>query len=65
MLELKTAIFYVELIFATVAALLLGDYLGYKIGRSRLAVIVGCIALASIVAFAIYAAIKLATVKLV
>jgi len=34
--------------------------LGYKIGRWRLAIIVGLIALVSIIAFAIYAAVVLA-----
>ncbi len=60
MFELKSAIFVVEVIVAAVLIMLLGDYLGYKIGRWRLAAIVGGITLVSIVAFAIYAAIKLA-----
>ncbi len=59
MLGLKDAINIVELITATVAAVLLGDYLGYKIGRRRLAAIVGGIVLVSIIAFTIYAAIVL------
>jgi hypothetical protein len=58
--ELKGAITFVEIIVGTVVAMLLGDYLGYRIGRWRLAAIVGGIALVSIVAFAIYAAIVLA-----
>ncbi len=58
--ELKSAIVFVEIIVGTVVALLLGDYLGYKIGRWRLAVIVGGIALVSIIVFAIYAAVMLA-----
>ncbi len=60
MFELKSAIFVVEVIVAAVLIMLLGDYLGYKIGRWRLAAIVGGITLVSIVAFAIYAAIRLA-----
>jgi len=60
MLELKTAIVVVEVIITTVIVLLLGDYLGYKIGRWRLAAIVGGIALVTIVVFAIYAAVMLA-----
>jgi len=60
MTELKDAITVVEIIVAAVVAMLLGDYLGYKIGRWRLAMIVGLIALVSIVAFAIYAAVVLA-----
>ena len=58
--ELKSVIIIVEIIVATVLTMLLGDYLGYKIGRWRLAAIVGIFALASIVAFAIYAAVMLA-----
>ena len=58
--ELKTAITCVEIIVAAAAAMLLGDYLGYKIKRVRLAVILGCIVLVAVVGFAIYAAIALA-----
>jgi len=58
--ELENAITFVEIIVGTVVAMLLGDYLGYKIGRVRLATIVGIIALVSIVAFAAYAAIVFA-----
>ena len=58
--ELKLAITVVKTIVATVAAMLLADYLGYKMGRWRLAAILGGIALVSIVAYAVYAAIMLA-----
>ena len=57
--DLKIAITIVEAIVAAVLAALLGDYLGYKIGRWRLAMIAGIVALASIVVFAIYAAVVL------
>ncbi len=57
--ELKIAITVVEIIVAAVVLTLLGDYLGYKIGRRRLAAIVGIVALVSIVAFAICAAVVL------
>jgi hypothetical protein len=57
MSELEVAITWVWIIVGAAAAMVLGDYLGYKIGRRRLATIVGCIALASIVGFFIYAAI--------
>jgi len=60
MSALEVAINVVEIIVGIVLAMLLGDYLGYKIGRRRLAVIVGVIALGIIVAFAIYAAVALA-----
>ena len=43
-------------IIAVLVALLLGDYLGYKIGRRRLALISATIALVTVVVFAIYAA---------
>jgi len=58
--ELEVAITMVEITVGIAVAMLLGDYLGYKIGRWRLATIVGLIALVSIVAFAIYAAVVLA-----
>lgn len=60
MLSLKGAITVVEIVVAAMVAIELGDYLGYKIGRRKLAVIVGIIALATIVIFAIYAAVVLA-----
>ena len=56
---LKPNIVFVVII-ATVILLLLGDYLGHKIGRWRLAVILGSIALVTTVVFAIYAAVRLA-----
>jgi len=56
---LELAINVVEIIVGAVVAMLLGDYLGHKIGRLRLATIVGAIALVSIVGFAVYAAIML------
>ena len=58
--ELKSFITVIEVIVGIAVALLLGDYLGHKIGRWRLALIVGIAILVSIVAFAIYAAIILA-----
>jgi len=57
MIELKTAITIVEFIIGIVAALALGDYAGYKIGRMRLATILGITALAVIVLFTIFAAV--------
>lgn len=58
--ELRDVITGVEIITAAVLLMLLGDYLGYKIGRWRLAVGVGSIILLSILAFAVYAAVRLA-----
>ncbi|OIP27387.1 MAG: hypothetical protein CO103_07470 [Chloroflexi bacterium CG_4_9_14_3_um_filter_45_9] len=59
MLELKTAIISVEIVAAVAATILLGSLLGYRIGRLRLAIIVGAIVLVAIIAFAVYAAIVL------
>ena len=59
-MELKDAITIVEITTAVLLAILVGDYLGYKMGRWRLAATVGSVALVSIVAFAIYAAVVLA-----
>jgi hypothetical protein len=46
-------------IIAFVAVLLLGDYLGYKVGRKSLAKVTALIALVVVVAFAITAAVLL------
>jgi len=59
-MDLTRAITIVEIIAALAAAMALGDYLGYKIGRWRLATILGLVTLVTIVVFAIYAAIVLA-----
>ncbi|MBI2288495.1 MAG: hypothetical protein HYY41_04735 [Chloroflexi bacterium] len=56
MLELKGPSTIFVAIIAAVALLLLGDYLGYKIGRRKFALIFGVVALITIVVFAIYAA---------
>lgn len=60
MFELKSAINITEIIIGIVAAMGIGDYLGYKIGRRRLAIIVSIVALVTVILFAIYAAIVLA-----
>ena len=60
-MELETAVQYLVIIVGAVAAMLLGDYLGYKIKRIRLAVILACIALVTIIAFTIYAAVYAVT----
>ena len=59
-MELKDAITIVEIIIALLLAILVGNYLGYKMGRWRLAAMVGGVALVTIVVFAIYAAVVLA-----
>jgi len=57
--DIATAIRIVEVVAAIAAAMALGDYLGYKIGRWRLATIVGLAVLVTVIAFAIYAAVVL------
>jgi len=57
MTELGTAARYLLIIIAAAAAMLLGDYLGYKVKRTRLAVFLGCVVLATITGFTIYAVI--------
>jgi hypothetical protein len=59
MSELKTAITVAEIIVGIAAALVIGDYIGYKFGRMKLATYTLFTVLGVIVAFAIYAAIKL------
>ena len=46
------------IVIAFVLVLLLGDYLGYKLGRRRLALFVSVIALLTVVLFAIYAGVN-------
>jgi len=55
--ELKTVATIGEMIIAILVAMALGDYLGYKFGHGRVAIILGVIVLVVIVSFAIYAAI--------
>jgi hypothetical protein len=57
--ELQSVIRYVVIIVATLAALVLGDYLGYKIGRKRLVITCIVAALLGIIIFAVYAAVVL------
>jgi hypothetical protein len=59
MSELKTAITIVEIIVGVAAVLLIGDYIGYKFGRMKLATYTLFGVLGVIIAFAIYAAVKL------
>lgn len=59
MLELRNAITIVEIVTGTAIAMALGDYLGYKFGRMKLATWTLFTVLGVIVLFAIYSAIKL------
>jgi|WetSurMetagenome_2_1015567.scaffolds.fasta_scaffold173373_2 hypothetical protein len=57
--ELQSAIKYVVIIVSAIAAIILGDYLGYKFGRMKIVWAGIIVALLAIVVFAIYAAIVL------
>jgi len=57
--ELKSAITVVGIIIAVAAAMALGDYLGYKMGRKKLAAVIGLFCFATVVIFTIYAAVVL------
>ncbi len=59
MFDLKTAITIVEIIVGIAIALVIGDYIGYKFGRMKLASYTLFITLGIIILFAIYSAIKL------
>ena len=48
------------LVIAALAAMALGDYLGYKFHPGRVGVFIGIAAVAVIIVFAIYAAVVLA-----
>ncbi len=58
--QLRLAISAVEGLVGVAVFLVVGDYLGYKFGRWRLASYVGMGILMVIIAFAIYAAVVLA-----
>ena len=56
---LKLAITIVEIIVAIAVVMIIGDYIGYKFGRMKLATYTLFTVLGIIVLFAIFAAIKL------
>lgn len=62
MFEIKSDISVIIMggVIAAVIVMLLGDYLGYKTGRVKLLTILGGVTLTTVVAFAIYAAVRLA-----
>jgi uncharacterized membrane protein YeaQ/YmgE (transglycosylase-associated protein family) len=59
MLELRTAITIVEVIVGIAVAMVVGDYVGYKFGRMKLATYTLFTVIGFVVLFAIYSAIKL------
>jgi hypothetical protein len=58
-MDLRTAITIVEIVVAIGVAMVLGDYIGFKFGRMKLATTVLFTLIGVIVIFAIYAAIML------
>jgi hypothetical protein len=58
-MDLKTAITIVEIIVAIAVSMVLGDYIGYKFGRMKLATTVLFTVIGVVVIFAIYAAVTL------
>jgi hypothetical protein len=58
-MDLKTAITIVEIIVAIAVSMILGDYIGYKFGRMKLATTILFTVIGVVVVFAIYAAIML------
>lgn len=57
--ELQSAIKYVVIVVAAIAAMILGDYLGYKFGRMKIVWVGIGVALLAVIVFAVYAAIVL------
>ena len=57
--QLQSAIKYVVIIVGVIAAMLLGDYFGYKFGRMKLVWTGIIVALLAIIVFAVYAAVVL------
>jgi hypothetical protein len=55
--ELKTIISVIEIIVGVAAAIVLGDYLGYKYGHMKIATYALFLFLGLVVLFAIYAAV--------
>ena len=58
-MELKSAISVLIIVVAAAVAMLLGDFLGNRVGRARFAVALGILVLVAFVGFGVYAAIVL------
>jgi hypothetical protein len=58
-MELKSAINVVIIVVAAAVAMLIGDFLGNRVGRARFAVAMGILVLVAFVGFGVYAAIVL------
>ncbi len=59
MLDLKTAITIVEIIVGIAVSMVVGDYVGYKFGRMKLATYTLFTVIGFVVLFAIYSAVRL------
>ena len=57
MQELVRNLFVITI--SVLVVLLIGDYLGYKLGRRRLGFMVAICAIAAVIVFAVYAAINI------
>ncbi len=57
--DLRQAITILVAVVLMLAIMLVGDYLGYKFGRMKLLASTGFIALAVVIAYAIYSAVVL------
>ncbi len=62
-MDLRLAIEIVVILVGIIAVMLLGDYIGHKFGRMKLAIYSGYIVLGLIVIFAIFAAVVLLIVN--
>ena len=63
MVDLRTAMSILGIVVGVAVVVIIGDLLGSRIGRARLAIIMGVMSLIAIVAFVIYVAILLVMFK--
>ncbi|UCH51764.1 MAG: hypothetical protein JSV54_03140 [Chloroflexota bacterium] len=63
MLDLRTAMTILGIVVGVAVVIVIGDLLGSRIGRARLAIIMGVMSLIAIIAFVIYVAILLVMFK--
>lgn len=63
MVDLRTAMNILGIVVGVAVVVVIGDLLGSRIGRARLAIIMGVMSLIAIVAFVIYVAILLVMFK--
>ncbi len=63
MVDLRTAMNILGIVVGVAVVVIIGDLLGSRIGRARLAIIMGVVSLIAVVAFVIYVAILLVMFK--